>query len=296
MMCMVTEILQKPKPVLGVLRLLPLPGSAAWNGKLEPVLARAEQEASALASGGVDALILENYYDQPYPKDRIDMAGAIAMAMIARRVKNLTHLPVGVSVLQNDPETALAIAMNVQAAFIRVPLLIGAMITESGLVEGRLNQFVEYRQRLQGELPGAKILADISTRHLLNSDEAPHGLLRLQRLGQALTRYGVVDALIVSDREIEPQEAEDLKGQVGLPLLMECQKMVDPLAEHVESCYRMTDGVILEAGIYKTSGFDLQDKPAVDMHKVEELVNHLKGIRDILETLDPAYFLHPPKK
>mgnify|MGYP005685173691 CR=1 FL=1 len=56
---MVTEIFEKPKPIIGTIELLPLPGSPGWNGHLEQVISRAEQEATALASGGVDGIVRE---------------------------------------------------------------------------------------------------------------------------------------------------------------------------------------------------------------------------------------------
>ncbi|MBY0402941.1 MAG: phosphorybosylanthranilate isomerase, partial [Cyanobacteria bacterium] len=89
---MLSEIFQKPKPILGTVQLLPLPGSTSWNGRMEQVMGRAEQEATALASGGVDGLLLENSYDAPHRLDRIDTAAAIAMALIAKRMVQFTKI------------------------------------------------------------------------------------------------------------------------------------------------------------------------------------------------------------
>ena len=58
---MITEkIFGTKKPVIGVVHLLPLPTSARWGGNLKAVMERAEQEATALAAGGVDGIIIEN--------------------------------------------------------------------------------------------------------------------------------------------------------------------------------------------------------------------------------------------
>lgn len=52
----------RKKPVIGVVHLLPLPTSARWGGNLKAVMERAEQEATALAAGGVDGIIIENFF------------------------------------------------------------------------------------------------------------------------------------------------------------------------------------------------------------------------------------------
>ncbi len=55
---MITEkIFGKKNPVIGVVHLLPLPTSARWGGDLPAIMERAEQEATALAAGGVDGII-----------------------------------------------------------------------------------------------------------------------------------------------------------------------------------------------------------------------------------------------
>ncbi|NEP29221.1 BtpA/SgcQ family protein, partial [Moorena sp. SIO3I6] len=42
---------------IGVVHLLPLPTSPRWGGSLQAVIDRAEQEVTALGSGGVDGVI-----------------------------------------------------------------------------------------------------------------------------------------------------------------------------------------------------------------------------------------------
>ena len=56
------QLFKTNHPVIGVVHLSPLPTSARWQGKLKDVIARAEQEATALAAGGVDGIIIENFF------------------------------------------------------------------------------------------------------------------------------------------------------------------------------------------------------------------------------------------
>ncbi|HHP7245536.1 MAG TPA: BtpA/SgcQ family protein, partial [Elainellaceae cyanobacterium] len=96
------QIFKTANPIIGVIHLLPLPTSPRWGGDLNAVIARAEQEATALASGGVDGIIVENFFDAPFPKDTVDPAVVSAMSLVVQRLTSLVTLPIGLNVLRND--------------------------------------------------------------------------------------------------------------------------------------------------------------------------------------------------
>ncbi len=57
--------------LVGVLHLLPLPGAPSPGPGLEAVEARALADLRALVDGGADGVILENFGDAPFAKDRV---------------------------------------------------------------------------------------------------------------------------------------------------------------------------------------------------------------------------------
>lgn len=288
---MLSEIFQKPKPILGRVQLLALPGSPHWDGNWDSLITRAEQEATALATGGVDGLILENAHDTPFSRERMDVAGAIAMALLAKRLKQFTHLPIGVSVLRNDPETALAIALNAQVDFLRLSLLQGALVTESGVLNSRLNELLHYKNRLKAELP--PLLVDISPQHLCaGSQPLASGSLQaesaaLLALAQTLTLTHLPSvSLAVSSRFARPETLAMLRQQLTLPLWLEHQ---DPQTQP-DAWFEQADGLILDAGIRKTSSLQADLPPTIDMPLVEEMINRLRGVQSVQE-MDPDLFL-----
>src|SRR5579885_2434720 len=97
---MLDELFGTTKPVIGVIHLMPLPGSCNWSGELEDVMLRAEQEAVALASGGVDGIIVENFFDAPFTRGRVDVSTACAMTVAVKRIMSVTDLPIGLNVLR----------------------------------------------------------------------------------------------------------------------------------------------------------------------------------------------------
>ena len=161
---MLQSLFQTHKPVIGVIHLLPLPGSYGWNGDLDEVLIRAEQEAMALSSGGVDGIIFENFFDAPFARDRVDVATACAMTLCGRKIVDSSRLPVGVNVLRNDALTALGVATVCGARFVRVNVLSGAMLTDQGIIQGDARSVLNYRRQVsaQGDI---KIFADVMVKH-----------------------------------------------------------------------------------------------------------------------------------
>ncbi len=103
------QIFKTRTPIIGVVHLLPLPTSPRWGGTLKAVIDRAEQEAAALASGGVNGIIVENFFDAPFAKNQVDPAVVSAMTVVVQRIQNLVTLPIGLNVLRNDAKSAICL-------------------------------------------------------------------------------------------------------------------------------------------------------------------------------------------
>jgi hypothetical protein len=199
-----TQIFQTSNPIIGVVHLLPLPTSARWGGSLKAVIDRAEQEATALAAGGVDGIIIENFFDAPFVKDRVDPSVVSAMTIVVERISNLIMLPIGINVLRNDATSAMAIASCTNAQFIRVNVLMGVMATDLGLIEGQANQLLRYRRELGSNVA---ILADVLVKHA-----RPLASPNLTTAVQDTIERGLADGVILSGWATgSPPNLEDLE-------------------------------------------------------------------------------------
>ena len=198
------QIFQTENPIIGVVHLLPLPTSPRWGGDLKAVIARAEQEATALAAGGVDGIIVENFFDAPFAKDRVDPAVVSAITLIVDRLKGMVTVPIGINVLRNDARSGIAIATCVGVQFIRVNVLTGIMATDQGLIEGRAYELLRYRRELGSEVA---ILADVLVKHA-----RPLGTPNLTTAVQDTIQRGLADAVILSGWATgSPPTGEDLE-------------------------------------------------------------------------------------
>jgi membrane complex biogenesis BtpA family protein len=236
------QIFKTPNPIIGVVHLLPLPTSPRWGGSLKAVIDRAEQEVTALASGGVDGVIVENFFDAPFTKNQVDPAVVSAMTLIIQRLMNLVTLPVGINVLRNDAQSAIAIATCVSAQFIRVNVLTGIMATDQGLIEGQAHQLLRYRRELGSDV---KILADVLVKHA-----RPLGSPNLTTAVQETIERGLADGVILSGWATgSPPPLEDLElasaAANGTPVFIGSGASW----ENISTLMQAADGVIVSSSL-----------------------------------------------
>ncbi|MEY4631185.1 MAG: putative sgc region protein SgcQ [Pseudomonadota bacterium] len=130
---------------------------------LEAIETFVAADAKALADGGVDAIMIENFGDAPFFPGRNPVQVATVMTRLAIMVRKVSGKPIGINVLRNDGMTALAIALAAGADFIRVNILAGARVTDQGIIEGSAHDLLRYRREIGATHIG--ILADVQVKH-----------------------------------------------------------------------------------------------------------------------------------
>uniref|UniRef100_A0A831X072 BtpA/SgcQ family protein n=1 Tax=Thermorudis peleae TaxID=1382356 RepID=A0A831X072_9BACT len=191
-------------PIVGVVHLFPLPGSPRTSLNLEQIIERAVDDARAYEAGGASALIVENYGDAPFRKDRVEPYTIAALTRVVTAVRAAVRLPVGVNVLRNDAVAALSIAAATGASFIRVNVHTGAMLTDQGIIEGRADETLRLRRFLDAPV---EIWADILVKHA-----APLGPVSLEEAARDALERGLADALILTGSATgQPADPEELR-------------------------------------------------------------------------------------
>jgi membrane complex biogenesis BtpA family protein len=155
--------------LIGMVHLRALPGSP-HAAPMRDVLGRAVTDARTWARGGADALLLENFGDRPFVPDGVPPATIAAMSRVLAEVARVVELPLGVNVLRNDAEAAIALAAVHDLAFVRVNVHAGVVLSDQGLLVGRAHATVRVRASLECD---AKILADLRVKHAAPLVERP---------------------------------------------------------------------------------------------------------------------------
>jgi membrane complex biogenesis BtpA family protein len=253
------------RAVIGMIHLLPLPGAPLYRGSLEEVLARACADAQALAGGGADALAVENFGDRPFRGARVEPETVAAMTRAIAELRQSVALPFGVNVLRNDAGAALAIAAATGAAFIRVNVHTGAMLTDQGILQGEAAETLRRRAVLA---PEVALFADHDVKHA-----APLAVMDPVQSARDLRLRGLADVLVVSGRETgaaaDQARVALLRGALGdVPLVVGSGVTVENAA-----AFAAADGVIVGTSIKQ--GGDV-DAP-VDRERVARLVEAFKA-------------------
>ncbi|MBI3731929.1 MAG: BtpA/SgcQ family protein [Chloroflexi bacterium] len=253
-----------PKPVIGVVHLWPLPGSPGYCGYgVEAIVEHGLRDADALVQGGVDGLIVENMWDQPYHSGAADMQieSLAAHAVAARAVVQAVKIPVGINVVHNGGVNVLAIALAAGATFMRICLLTGAAIWDTGDIdEGSAPALLRRRKDLQAE--PIKIFADVDKKHSVRL-----GPIDLETHIEWTEYYGA-DALIVSGRMTgnapDVDKVRRARALAHRPILIGS----GATAQNIRQLFQHADGVIVGS----TLKYDGVPEKAVDVERVKQFM------------------------
>lgn len=237
------KIFSREKVLLGMVHLLPLPGSPRYQGSIQAILDRAVTDAQAIATGGMDGCLVENSGDVPFTADPVGPETVAAMTSIIAEIRRSVAIPCGVNVLKNDPRAALAIANATGARFVRITVHAGVMVTGQGIIQGDASGTLRYRRTIGAE--GVALWVDFMTKH--------GGPLVVGDPGQEakdLVHRELADALVVSGRGTG--EAADLellktvrKAVPGTPMLVGSGATRDT----IKALFEIADGAIVGTAI-----------------------------------------------
>jgi uncharacterized protein len=175
---------------VGMVHLMPLPGSPRWGGSIDEVLDRALADAEALEAGGVNGVLIENFGDIPFYPTAVPPATVAAMTIAVHGVIEASRLPVGVNVLRNDARSALGIAATTGASFVRINVHTGIAWADQGPLVGVAHETLREREATGS---GVAIFADVFVKHAAH----PPGL-GLEDAARDCWERGLADGLIVS--------------------------------------------------------------------------------------------------
>jgi uncharacterized protein len=160
------DTLGKKKVVIGMVHLLPLPGTPFYQeGTMEQILPDAVADATALYQGGADGCLIQTV-DRVYPAaDAADYARVAAMATIVKAVADATgpEFQIGVQIMLNALKASVAVAKVCGGSFLRCTALVGATVSAAGMVEANPHDFLTYRAQIGAQR--IKLIAEVNSRH-----------------------------------------------------------------------------------------------------------------------------------
>jgi len=256
------------KPVIGMLHIPSLPGAPLNKLDLKAITRWVLDDAKALTSSGVDGLLLENFGDIPFYPQQVPPHTVAFITALGVEVKRHFRLPLGINVLRNDPDSALAIAAASSAEFIRVNIHTGARLTDQGVIQGSAHNTVRYRRLLGSDI---KIFADVDVKH-----SAPVALRDLSSEVEEMVARGCADAVIVTGsatgHEASLQDLKSVKAAAASASVI-AGSGVD--ASNVTAVLKIADALIVGTS-FKQSGITTNP---VDPGRVQAFMEAVRKIR-----------------
>jgi len=239
------------KPLIAMVHLPPLPGAANYDGRPVPDIARqAAGEARTLAEAGFHGVMLQNTHDRP-ARIRARAGTIAAMGAIATAVRAATSIELGINVHKNDGEAALAIAVSCEASFVRIKVLVGAVIGVEGVIEGVSEMALDIRREYAS---GVEIWAD-----LYELTSWPLAGTSLENLADLTSRFGMADRLIVTDPTVEDSvvAVERVRSATSVPVLVGGRTSTGTIREALKA----SDGVIVGTCLRQSGRTDMPLDP-----------------------------------
>jgi uncharacterized protein len=225
------------KPIFGMIHMPALPTAPKSALTIDQLIDFALGEAEKLERAGLDAAIVENVGDAPFFRESVPPATVAAMALIVREVKRATTMKVGVNMLRNAWEAALSVAYVAGADFIRCNVVIGAYVTDQGIIQGAAAELARLRASLDRRV---LVFGDVHVKHAHPLYDVP-----IEDAAKDLAERGGVDAVIVSGRRSpDPPTIDTVRlvaNSVKLPVLIGSGVGLG----NVVDFYRLSGGVLL---------------------------------------------------
>lgn len=252
--------------LVGMVHLPALPGSPAWDGTPVSALIRlALDDVEALAEAGFDGVLVQNSLDRP-TRERVDALTVAQLTAVTARIVDRTSMVVGVNVVKNDGPAAVAIAAATGAAFVRVKVLAGTVLSAEGPLSGCGYETMQIRAR-SGERPA--VWADVR-----EPTSRPSPETSLQAAVTDAVDFQSADAVIVTGadtrgtldlaaevRRTHPETALVIGGRID--------------ASSVSSALEVADSVIVGSALKAVPGI----RGRVDLGRAAAIVEAARSVR-----------------
>lgn len=271
------------KMIVGMLHAPALPGSPGYGGDFAAICDTVRRDAAAWVEGGLQTyggasggtsggLMLENFGDVPFFRGRVPAEVVAGLTRLACEVKREVGdaVPLGINVLRNDGESALAVAAASGAAYVRVNVLSGAVVTDQGIIEGDAARLLRRRREMGAQ--GVGVWADIRVKHAAPmgagwrpiEEEVEELVLRARASGVIVSGAGTGKATDVGELKAV-REVMDGLGERAVPIWVGSGASADTATD----LFKYADGLIVGTSV-KTDG---QLDAPVDPDRVKALLN-----------------------
>ena len=236
------------KPVIAMVHAGALPGTPGHRRPLADIVKSACEDAKLYEEAGVDCLMIENMHDVPYLRGSVGPEIVAAMTVIARAIREVTHLPLGLQILAAADIEALAVAHAVGLDFIRTECFSFAHVADEGIMESNAAKLLRYR-RMIGAMD-VQVWADIKKKHASHAWTADLTLGDMAEAAEFMGAEAIIVTGMTTGKPPHAAEVEEARCHCRLPVVVG-----SGVTEHnLAALLAVSDGMIVGSH-FKRDGF-----------------------------------------
>lgn len=220
--------------------------------------------------------MLENFGDVPFFRGRVPSEVVACLTRLACEVKREVgdEVPLGINVLRNDGESALAVALASGADYVRVNVLSGAVVTDQGIIEGDAARLTRRRREMGAE--HIQVWGDVRVKHAAPMGQGWRPLE--EEVEELVLRAGAGGVIVSGSGTGKATDLDELRGvravmdtlgDQAVPIWVGSGASADTAAALLE----FADGLIVGTSVKE----DGQLGRPVDPARVEALLAAVRG-------------------
>ncbi len=264
------RIFNRPKSVIAMVHVRPLPGTPFYQGNFNTVMDKALNEAEIYIKHGIHGLMIENMHDVPYLNRKAGHEISTSMAVIGYMLKREFAIPVGIQILAGANKQALAAALASGMDFIRAEGFVFGHMADEGFMQSDAGELLRYRKHIGAE--HIAVFTDIKKKHASHQLTADTDITEHARAAEFFRSDGLIITAGHTGEAVDVEELKAVRQQTRLPVLIGS----GVTAENLDSYYPYTDAFIV--GSY----FKMQGKwqNPVDENRVHLLMERFRFLEN----------------
>jgi membrane complex biogenesis BtpA family protein len=255
------------QPLIGMVHVHSLPGTAGYGGSVQAIVDAALQDAATLKRAGIDAILLENMHDLPYLRREVGHEISTVMALVAYLCKKAFGLPTGMQILAGANQAALGASLAAGLDFIRAEGFVFGHLADEGWMDADAGPLLRYRKLIGAE--DILILTDIKKKHSAHAATSDISLAETAHAAEFFKSDGLIITGSATGKTASTDDLQSLQGQTSLPVLV--GSGID--AQNIRTYMGLCNGFIVGSSIK----IDGDWRKAVDLEKATRLVSALKS-------------------
>ena len=256
------------KLIIGMIHVQALPGTPNHKMSLSEIAAWAVKEAKQYEKVNLDAIIIENMHDVPYLKGQVGPEITAAMTFVAKAIRDVVDLPLGIQILAGANKEALAVAKAADLDFIRAEGFVFGHVADEGYIDSCAGELMRYRKMINANR--VKVFTDIKKKHSSHAITSDVDIVETANAAEFFLSDGLIITGSSTGKAVDIRELDALKDSVSKPVLIGSGITVDNISEYWQFANAFIVGShFKEEGYWMNSVSD--ERLSVFMEKVEFL-------------------------